>query len=76
MVMPTKNIEIVVIVQGCKLDVRPYIMVEAGWYEGGRHGLNGGNTFHWVPKSAMLPHQGVALRWAPMDAVVSSKGEG
>jgi hypothetical protein len=64
MVMPTKNLEIDVIVQGCELDVRPHIMSEDGWHTGGRHGLNG-NTFHWIPKSAMLPHQGVALQWAP-----------
>jgi hypothetical protein len=63
MVMPTKNLEIEVVVFGCKLDVRPHIMAEGGWSVGGRHGMNG-NTFHWIPKSAMLPHQGVAIQWA------------
>ncbi|WP_158928512.1 hypothetical protein [Acidisphaera sp. S103] len=63
MVMPTKNLEVEVVVMGCKLDVRPYIMAEGGWSQGGRHGMNG-NTFHWIPKSAMLPHQGVAIQWA------------
>jgi hypothetical protein len=63
MVMPTKNLEVEVVVIGCKLNVRPHIMSEGGWSVGGRHGMNG-NTFHWLPKSAMLPHQGVAIQWA------------
>lgn len=64
MVMPTKNLEVEVVVIGCKLKVRAHIMAESGWDTGGRHGLNG-NTFHWIPKNAMLPYQRVAIQWAP-----------
>jgi hypothetical protein len=67
MLIPTKKVEIEVNVRGCDLDVRPHIMVEGDWTPGGRHNEKE-NIYHWVPRNAMLPHQGVAIQWAPRRA--------